>query len=98
MVFSHELAPMCRGEIRTPGAFLEFCKALGWFHPLVWAAVRKAQDDLELSCDEIVLEKYDADRRKKYAELLLVTAGESAVLQPVSPPRPGLCAIACAPL
>lgn len=76
MVFSHELHHVQRRDTHTR-CFLEFCKALGWFHPLVWAAVRKAQDDLELSCDEIVLEKYDADRRKKYAELLLVTAGES---------------------
>ena len=56
--------------------FLEFCKALGWIHPLVWLAARRAQDDLELSCDEIVLEKADAVTRRKYAELLLSTAGD----------------------
>ena len=75
MIFCHELHHVQREDTHTR-FFLEFCKALGWLHPLVWTAVRRAQDDLELSCDEIVLEKYDGDRRKKYAELLLATAGE----------------------
>ena len=51
-------------------------QALGWFHPLVWLAVKKAEEDLELSCDEIVLKDADLSTRKKYAELLLSIAGD----------------------
>lgn len=75
LIFSHELHHVQRRDTHTK-CFLEFCKALGWIHPLVWLAARRAQDDLELSCDEIVLEKADAVTRRKYAELLLSTAGD----------------------
>ena len=39
--------------------------------------MRKAEDDLELSCDEIVLRDADAKTRRKYAELLLRIAGDA---------------------
>lgn len=57
--------------------FLKFCCALGWIHPFTWAAVKKAEEDLELSCDEIVLKDADEKRRREYAELLLTTAGRA---------------------
>ena len=47
-----------------------------WFNPLMWIAKRKVSDDLELSCDEAVLEGSDEKIRRKYAELLLRTAGD----------------------
>lgn len=52
-------------------------QALCWFNPLMWIATRKASDDLELSCDEIVLENMDEGMRRQYAELLLDTAGQA---------------------
>ncbi len=76
LIFSHELHHIQRNDAHTK-FFLRFCNALGWIHPLVWAAIRKAEDDLELSCDEIVLKDADPVRRKKYAELLLTTAGNA---------------------
>lgn len=76
LIFSHELHHIQRNDAHTK-FFLRFCIALGWPHPLVWAAIKKAEDDLELSCDEIVLKDADSDRRKKYAELLLTTAGNA---------------------
>ena len=75
LIFCHELHHVQRMDTHTK-CFLEFCKAFGWIHPLVWLAARRAQDDLELSCDEIVLERADAVTRRKYAELLLSTAGD----------------------
>ena len=50
-------------------------RQLGWFLPFIWIAVKRAEADLELSCDEIVLKDADDHKRKKYAELLLMTAG-----------------------
>ena len=76
LIFSHELHHIQRNDAHTK-FFLRFCNALGWIHPLVWAAIRKAEDDLELSCDEIVLKDADSAKRKKYAELLLTTAGNA---------------------
>lgn len=75
-IFSHELHHIQRNDMHTK-FFLRFCNALGWIHPFVWLAVRKAEDDLELSCDEVVLKDADGEKRKKYAQLLLTTAGRS---------------------
>ena len=76
LILSHELHHIQRNDAHTK-FFLRFCNALGWPQPLVWAAIKKAEDDLELSCDEIVLKDADPDSRKKYAELLLTTAGNA---------------------
>ena len=75
MLLRHELVHICRrdGENKF---FLTFCKALCWFNPLMWVAMRKSADDMELSCDETVLAEADAVQRRKYADLLLTTAGE----------------------
>lgn len=76
LILSHELHHIQRNDTHTK-FFLRFCRALGWLHPLVWVAVKRAEDDLELSCDEIVLKDADSCERKKYAKLLLSTAGNS---------------------
>ena len=76
LILSHELHHIQRNDAHTK-FFLRFCNALGWMHPLVWAAIKKAEDDLELSCDEIVLKDAGSEERKKYAELLLTTAGNA---------------------
>ena len=47
-----------------------------WFNPLMWIAMRKSADDLELSCDETVLVGCDENTRHQYAGLLLETAGD----------------------
>lgn len=75
LIFSHELYHVQRNDTHTK-FFLKFCNALGWVNPLVWAAVKKAEADLELACDEIVLKNADGTERRRYAELLLSTAGE----------------------
>ncbi len=75
-VFRHEIHHLQRGDVSNK-VFFAFCQALCWFNPLIWLATRKASDDLELSCDEIVLEEMDEQTRRKYAELLLNTAGRS---------------------
>lgn len=76
MIFSHELHHIQRNDTHTK-FFLRFCVALGWFHPLVWIAVKKGEEDLELSCDEIVLKDADDVCRNQYAHLLLSIAGDS---------------------
>ena len=75
-IFRHEIHHLQRGDVNTK-IFFAFCQALCWFNPLIWIATRKASDDLELSCEEIVLEDMDEQQRRQYAELLLNTAGHA---------------------
>lgn len=75
-IFRHEIHHLQRGDVSNK-IFFAFCLALCWFNPLIWIAIRKASDDLELSCDEIVLEDMNDQQRRQYAELLLDTAGHS---------------------
>ena len=74
-LFSHELHHLQRRDIDTK-IFLAFCQGLCWFNPLVWLAAAKGSDDLELSCDEVVLAGQDERRRRDYARLLLQSAAE----------------------
>ena len=75
LIFRHELHHIRRNDVASK-LFFAFLCALFWFHPLVWIAARESAKDLELSCDEIVLEEADDDERRLYARLLLHTAGE----------------------
>lgn len=75
-IFRHELCHIQRKDVDTK-IFLAFCQALCWFNPLVWAAIRKASADLELSCDEQVLQDCSEEERKQYASLLLRSAGHA---------------------
>lgn len=75
LIFRHELVHIGREDAWNK-FFLVFCTALCWFNPLMWTAARKSSEDLELSCDETVLLDSDEDTRRRYADLLLKTAGD----------------------
>lgn len=74
LIFRHEIIHIGREDAWSK-FFLVFCTAMCWFNPLMWIAARKSADDLELSCDETVLLDTDDDTRRRYAELILDTAG-----------------------
>ena len=74
LIFRHELRHIVRCDSLAK-VFLGLCAALYWFNPLGWMACRKAAEDLELSCDEAVLEGEDEAARREYARLLLRSAG-----------------------
>lgn len=74
LIFRHELVHIGR-EDAWAKFFLIFCTAMCWFNPLMWFAMRKSADDLELSCDETVLLNADDDTKRQYAHLILSTAG-----------------------
>lgn len=76
LIFRHEFQHIQQADMRTK-VFLAFCAAMCWFNPLMWIARKKASEDLELSCDEEVLKGADETVRRRYAELLLRTAGDS---------------------
>ena len=76
LIFRHEIVHLSR-EDSTNKFFLVFCTALCWFNPLMWMAMKKSAEDIELSCDETVLLKADEETRYGYAELLLKNAGNT---------------------
>lgn len=75
LLFRHELIHIGREDAWSK-FFLVFCTAMCWFNPLMWIAMRKSADDLELSCDETVLMGCGESIRRQYAQLLLRTAGD----------------------
>ena len=75
LIFRHELIHISR-EDSWSKFFLVFCTAMCWFNPLMWIAMKKSAEDLELSCDETVLLKSDESERRQYADLILSTAGD----------------------
>lgn len=75
LIFRHEMIHICREDVWAK-FFLVFCTSMCWFNPLMWIAVRKSADDLELSCDETVLLGADDTTRKQYATLILDTASD----------------------
>lgn len=75
LIFRHELVHIGREDAWNK-FFLVFCTALCWFNPLMWTAAKKSSEDLELSCDETVLLGADDGLKRRYADLLLQTAGD----------------------
>ena len=75
-IFRHEVCHLQRCDIHTK-VCLAFCLAFCWFDPLVWLAVRRAAEDLELACDELVLEGLGREERQAYARLLLMNSGKA---------------------
>lgn len=51
------------------GAYL--LRIIYWFHPLVWVAYYFMCQDMEMSCDEKVIQGLDEEKKKDYSRLLL---------------------------
>ena len=75
LILRHEIIHIGREDAWNK-FFMVFCTAMCWFNPLMWIAMRKSADDIELSCDETVLIEADETTRKQYALLLLDAAGD----------------------
>ncbi|MBE6969923.1 MAG: M56 family metallopeptidase [Ruminococcaceae bacterium] len=76
LIFRHELIHIGREDAWSK-FFLCFCTAMCWFNPLMWRAMGRSAEDMELSCDETVLLEADETERRRYAELILSAAGDS---------------------
>lgn len=75
LIFRHELIHISR-EDSWAKFFMMFCTAMCWFNPLMWTAMKKSAEDMELSCDETVLLGADDSTRMQYANLILGAAGD----------------------
>lgn len=75
LVLRHELIHIARRDSASKLALVSIA-ALCWFYPLSWFAMRRSAEDIELCCDESLLYDASQDERRRYAELILSSAGD----------------------
>ena len=76
MVLLHEQCHIRRGD-HLVKLFAFLLLAVYWFHPLIWAAWFGMCRDMEMSCDEKVLEELGEKHKKDYSMTLLSFASGS---------------------
>lgn len=77
-VILHEKCHIKRGDYLVK-LLLFLITVLHWFNPFVWLAYVLMGKDMEMSCDEAVIQKIGADKRKDYAHTLLaLSSGKRA--------------------
>ena len=70
MVLAHE--HVHKRRLDNLWRLLAICIACAhWFNPLAWVMLKSFFADMEQSCDEAVIKKYNAEERKAYAGALL---------------------------
>lgn len=69
-IFRHELVHLKRKDVFVK-LLLAAANGIHWFNPLIWLMQKEAVLDMELSCDERVIEGADYHQRKAYTEVLL---------------------------
>ena len=73
LALSHEKAHIKRGDhLIKPIAYLVL--SLHWFNPLVWLAYALLSRDIELACDEKVIESLGKEGRAEYSKVLLMAS------------------------
>ena len=75
-ILRHELVHVYNQDCECK-FFITFCKAMLWFLPVGWILGERVAEDLELSCDQMVVQGESPEDRKRYAALVLATGGES---------------------
>lgn len=73
MIFRHELIHWQRKDLWYK-ALLVLARSIHWYHPMVRLMVKRANRDLEISCDGAVVQDADADYRKAYSLMILQEA------------------------
>lgn len=73
MIFRHELIHWRRKDLWYK-FLLMLAKSIHWYHPAVRLMVRRANRDLEISCDAAAVQDKDAAYRKAYGLMILQEA------------------------
>ena len=68
-ILKHELIHLKRGDLYVKLLFT-VVRAVHWFNPLSWVMQKEAAVDMELSCDEQVIQDSGYAERKAYTEAL----------------------------
>ena len=76
-ILKHELLHLKRHDIYYK-LLLLVVNAIHWFNPVVWLLRREAAVDMELSCDERVVQGMNLESRKAYTESLLSTLNKQS--------------------
>ena len=71
-ILRHELTHHRRHDLWYKLALL-LANGMHWFNPLVFLLRREAERDLELTCDDAVVARADAETRRAYSETLLAS-------------------------
>ncbi len=71
-ILKHELVHFKRRDVFIKLLFTA-ANAVCWFQPLIWLMVKEASVDMEISCDELVMQGADDCMRSAYTETLLNT-------------------------
>lgn len=69
-ILKHELVHLKRGDVYLKLLFAA-ANAVHWFNPFIWIMHKEAAIDMELSCDERVMQGTGFALRKAYTETLL---------------------------
>jgi len=77
-ILKHELVHLKRRDVYIK-LLLAAATAVHWFNPFVWLMQKEACIDMELSCDEKVIQGADYAARKAYTEALLSTLHKRCV-------------------
>ena len=81
-VLAHERCHIRRMDhITRPLAYVAL--SIHWFNPLVWIAFWLSGRDMEMSCDEAVVHRYDRKNRADYAQTLLTLSTRQHFLSPL---------------
>lgn len=75
LILIHEIVHICHDDASTKLSLVSTA-AMCWLNPLVWFAMRRSAEDIELCCDEAVTFGADRDERRRYADLILGSAGD----------------------
>lgn len=75
LILMHEIVHICHDDASTKLSLVSTA-AMCWLNPLVWFAMRRSAEDIELCCDEAVTFGADRDERRRYADLILGSAGD----------------------
>lgn len=75
-VLAHERAHFRRGDVWYKLVLLLAC-AVHWFNPVVWLMARRAGQDMEFACDELVIRRLGPAYRKEYSNAILKSAERS---------------------
>ncbi len=76
MVLSHEIVHLKRHDLWYKLVLLFVC-ALHWFNPVVQIMAKRADNDLEISCDNIVLKSADINEKKLYSKMIIEMAANN---------------------
>ena len=74
MIFRHELIHWRRKDLWYKLLLLA-ARSIHWFNPLVWRMAKRAERDLEISCDSMAVQGRDAAYRKAQRRSILSRGG-----------------------